>query len=332
MIFKPIINPYILLVIIILSLGFVGFTIIRSRGQRRKQWILRSVMVVLLIVMAFRPSITGGSANLGLSNFDVIFAIDTTNSMVAEDYDGNKPRLEGVKKDIQNLTKNLAGARFSVMTFDNNASVILPLTTDATATVTAANTVSQEISYYSLGSAIDKPVELLKKTLSEYQKSKPDRTRLLFYFGDGEQTIEAKPKSFSELNSLLDGGVVLGYGTEAGGRMKEFTGSDTFKNDEYITDYSSKDFTRKDALSKIDETNLKTIAKEIGGFYENRTKPTDTANIVKKLSVEKLEKTTVDVNATTDLYWLLGIPFVLLLLIDIRKIVEMLLEIKESNT
>jgi Ca-activated chloride channel homolog len=331
MIFKPLFHPLILLLLLAIMIGLTFVLLWRADKSKRKVWLTRLVMVLLLFIMALRPSLTGGQSKIGISNFDIVYAIDTTSSMVAEDYDGNKPRLDGVRSDIQKLTKDFAGARFSVVSFDSNTTQILPFTTDTTATVTAANTVSQEITYYSTGSSIDMPIDELKKIFSKSKDSKPDRVRLLFYFGDGEQTIDRQPNSFSTLKPLINGGAVLGYGTDKGGKMKEFSGYDTDEETRYIIDYSINDFKNRDALSKIDQDNLRKISTDIGGIYENRNTPADTVNIVKGISVPKLERTSVDVSATTDLYWLFALPFAALLLLDIRRLLDMLNEIKAGS-
>lgn len=89
-------------------------------------------------------------------------------------------------------------------------------------------------------------------------KAKPGRVQILFYFGDGEQTSDKKPKSFSAIRSLVQGGVVMGYGTDQGGPMKENVGYtlDPGEKVDYIKDYTSTDYAGdRTAISKIDEGN-----------------------------------------------------------------------------
>jgi Ca-activated chloride channel family protein len=248
--------------------------------------------------------------------------------MAAEDFDGNKTRLSGVRKDIENLTNNLAGARFSIIYFDSNAYSALPFTTDTTAVITQAKTLNQEITYYSRGSSIDRPLDLLKAQFENAEKNKPERARMIVYFGDGEQTADSEPKSFSELKKYLDGGLVLGYGTASGGKMKEYSGYASDKELPYIKDYSSKAFPVPDALSKIDETNLQNIASQLGVQYQRRAQNTDTSALAKSLNVGKLVKKTRDVKGSTDLYWIMTIFVAALLLFDIKRILDMREELK----
>src|SRR5690606_39283043 len=63
-------------------------------------------------------------------------------------------------------------------------------------------------------------------TLRAATKSSPDRSRMVFYLGDGEQTSSGEPESFKGGAKYVDGGAVLGYGTAEGGPMKKTTGRD----------------------------------------------------------------------------------------------------------
>ena len=92
----------------------------------------------------------------------------------------------------------------------------------------------------------------MKQQLIEAEKNSPERSRTIIYFGDGEQTVETSPKSFEPLKKYIDGGLVLGYGTAAGGRMKEYSDYSTSKEIKYIKDYSQRGYPIPDAISKID--------------------------------------------------------------------------------
>mgnify|MGYP000137204107 CR=1 FL=1 len=329
MIFKPIFNVWILLGVGVVCVALVALLTFKSTKERRTRWLARGGMVLLLLAMAFRPSVAGGVSQLGVTNYDVVFAIDTTSSMVAEDYDGTNPRLDGVRKDVADLSKELAGARFSIVSFNSASTLVLPYTTDTEAVNSAMGTVTPEITYYSKGSTIDQPLDLLKSHIAQNVKSKPGRVQVLFYFGDGEQTASNKPKSLSPLKSLVQGGAVMGYGTDQGGKMKENTGFDSDQKPEYIKDYSNKDsFETVEAVSKIDEGNLRTIAKDIGISYEHRTAPSGVGSITKSLQSQNLERSVKNGNTATDIYWILAVGLGILLLIELRRIIQMLSDIK----
>jgi Ca-activated chloride channel family protein len=218
-----------------------------------------------------------------------------------------------MKQDIIAITKELSGARFSVITFDREASLQLPFTTDATATNTTAEVLEPEITLYSAGSSIDTALPLLTKVLKSAQKDEPDRARIVFYLGDGEQTADGDPDSFKAIAKLVDGGAVLGYGTKAGGKMRERSGfSVAERNPPYIQDRSGDDIPAPDAVSKLDTDNLETIAREIGVDFHQRTEPGGADAIARGIDVGSTTSTDSETDAVNGIYWAFGIPLGLL--------------------
>jgi Ca-activated chloride channel family protein len=311
MILNPIIPIWLIIATAIAALALVVWRIISEPKAYRLSWIRRGLMIIALILICLRPMLPGGTAETGVSNLDVLFVVDTTGSMIAEDYDGDKTRLEGVRSDIKAIATNLAGARFAMITFDNDAYLAVPFTTDSTAVLTQANVARPVGTYYSNGSSIDVPIELTKKTLETAQK-KTGRIRVVFYMSDGEQTTDKKPASFAELKSLTNGGAVMGYGTEQGGRMKNVN-SYSNDDDSYV-DYYDSNYNTKDAISKIDESNLKNIAVDLDIDYYHRDKPDDAKKITEGIQSHLDENGD---NRTTsvynDVYWIPALAFLALL-------------------
>ena len=50
--------------------------------------------------------IPNGKAKTIADNLDILFVIDTTISMIAEDYDNNETRLSAVKKDCEYIIED----------------------------------------------------------------------------------------------------------------------------------------------------------------------------------------------------------------------------------
>jgi len=211
--------------------------------------------------------VPGGSVAVTATDLDVFFVVDTTSSTMAQDYDGDRPRLDGVRADVAAIAAGLPGSRFSLLTFDHETVTRLPLTTDSQALTTAMDVLQVETSTYSQGSSITVAGPDLDATLQRDRQAHPDRTRLVFYLGDGEQTAAANPTPFAFDTDLVGGGAVLGYGTARGGQMKE-TGTG---RDGLITDPT----TGAPAVSTIDEQALKDIAQQLAVPYLHRTSPQD---------------------------------------------------------
>ena len=275
-----------------------------------KKNIIEILIVILLFIINLRPMIKKENATIEENNLEVLFVIDNTISMNAEDYNGNNKRLDGVKKDCKEIIDTLTGAKYSIISFNNSAKVLMPFSKDATMATETIEIIEPIEELYARGSSLNTPLETIENTLkNSYEKSK-DIKRIVFFISDGEITDDSKLESFSSLKKYIDEGAVLGYGTEKGGNMKE---KDRYtEKEEYIYDYT-KGYNTK-ALSKIDESNLKQIANDLGIDYINM----NNKNLNNKLS--KISRLKSNNLATTnkqnydDIYYIF-IPFLLLLLV-----------------
>jgi Ca-activated chloride channel family protein len=309
-------------VIAVLSGGLAAFAVWRlvvSRGARaRLAWALRVAAVLLLVVIALRPVLPADPVQRARASggLEVYIAVDTTSSMAAEDWAGASPRLDGVKADIDEIATTLAGASFSLITFDAAAVQRVPLTSDASALRSASGVLAQEITNYSRGSSIDEPVELLGEVLTAAAEENPGQERVLFYLGDGEQTAATEPGSFEALAPLVSGGAVLGYGTAEGGRMLQFSGYvDPQASSPYIQDYGSG--TPVDAVSRIDERRLGAIASQLGVPYLHRGAGTSLRGLLGGFEVGDVTMSHGSQGARTELYWIAAIPLGLLALVQL---------------
>lgn len=267
MIFDPVAPWWLLGAVFVPLLVITVRMVARADGQRRHAWGRRTAMVAMVAVIAAAPGLDGGSAEARASSVDVVFVVDVTTSMGAEDYPGGI-RLDGARADVAELAEHLAGARFSLVTFARDAVVELPFTTDATALSTAMSVVEPESYLYATGSSIDRPLETLKALLDRAEESDPDRARVVFYLGDGEQTADSEPSSFAEIGEVVAGGAVLGYGTAEGGRMLQYDGFSEREDLDYVSDGNG-----GDAVSVLDEEALGEIADQLGVTYLHRSGP-----------------------------------------------------------
>jgi Ca-activated chloride channel family protein len=248
--------------------------------------------------------------------------------MAAEDYGpAGEPRLVGVRADIAEIASRLSGARFSLITFDAETVQRLPLTTDTSALVSGAEALNQEVTIYSSGSSISAPAGYLAERLAGDAEQYPDRTRVLFYLGDGEQTVARAPDSFEPVGTFVDEGAVLGYGTESGGRMRQFNGYDDGEADRpYITWFS--DGGMQDAVSRIDEVALASIATQLGVDYLHRTaeEPIDEALV--GITVGNVSAEREPVVDTPEFYWIFAIGFGMLALTEIGALAVALRDLR----
>ena len=312
--FTPIISVAGAVLFLVVALGFIVATTIVSKVKPLSA-IRRGLIAVALFIVAIGPGIYGPAEKTTFtSSNDIFIVLDTTGSVSAEDWDGDSTRLEGMRSDVAQIVEHFAGARFSLITFDAVALVRVPLTRDTSALVSAMEVVQPEMTLYSHGSSISEPRELLAETLESSQEAYPEHRRIVFYLGDGEQTADVKPESFADAGEFANAGIVLGYGTEKGGKM--LANSGLYANDddepEYIQDRSTSP--SKDALSTIDEDNLKAIAEELGISYAHRTAPGAIPGLdaIEDIADEAL--TELEARTVIPLYWVFALAaFVLLL-------------------
>ena len=331
MILDPLLPLWLLVPLAAVLVAFACWRLVVSPGWRvRLAWAMRVVSVLLLAVVVAQPVIPAKPAEQGVSEggLEVYIAVDTTSSMAAEDWAGDRPRLDGVKADIRSIATTLQGASFSLVTFDGAVTQRVPLTTDATALVSAGDVLTQEITAYSRGSSVDEAVPVLADLLGEAAAENPRQRRVLFYLGDGEQTSGLTPGSFESLAPLLAGGAVLGYGTAEGGRMRVFDGgfTDPSAPAVYIQDYASGE--PVDAVSRIDEPQLARIATELGVAYTHRSADSSIDPVLSAFDVGDVSTTEGARGVRTELYWIPAIPLGLLALVEIVLLAGALAELK----
>lgn len=312
----PIFDWWLIAILFVVPLGAVIFRLVVSFGSKRERnaWIRRLAILVLVLVMALRPSMPGASRAQGNNLLDVYFIVDTTISIKAEDYNGTKQRIEGIRQDVKDIAAKLAGARFSLISFNNSTVQELPLTSDASAIGAMVDTIQTASTWSANGSSIDAPVDKTKSELERIRKDNPQRGRVVFYMGDGEQTARSTPKSFDVLRGLISGGAVLGYGSSAGGRMLEdpIYGSEQQKYMR-VYDDSGKQI---EAVSRMDERNLNAIASQMGVKYTHRTQPGDVDALVEGIDISRIIAGSSEIDAYEDYYWVLAPGFIALVAWD----------------
>jgi len=307
---QPVLHP--LLLVLLCAAPAVIVVRALMTGPQRPLWALRLGMIIVVFAMLLRPGIPGGTSQTLATDTDIVIVVDTTASIIAEDWNGDEPRLNGVRADVQSIVDTYPGARFSLISFDAAAQLRLPLTTDATALMSSLDVMLPEITDQSRGSSISIANRMLTDTLSAAAKSSPDRSRMVFYLGDGEQTSSSEPESFKSSAKYVDGGVVLGYGTAEGGPMKKTTGRASQGVGDYI------EYQGERALSVIDEDNLKQISEQLGVEYQHRSADAEIA--LPEAPTSTTDYTTSgEVGNVVELYWILALVLIALVAVEIVR-------------
>ncbi|MBR6403302.1 MAG: VWA domain-containing protein [Eubacterium sp.] len=314
MITKPIIPVFVALPVLLIILCLY-IAVILKRHTRIRYKILGVLRIVAIIFLVFLINLRIMSkrynATVEMKNLDVLFVVDTTMSMWAEDYDGSKTRMSGVLKDTEYIIDELSGSNFGLIRFDNYAQVLCPFTQDHETVKDAFSTIKMPDRYYAKGTSLNTAYGEMKGLL-ESSSTKEERQTILFFISDGEITDNSALKTFKDLEPLVDAGAVLGYGTEKGGKMQ----AGTFY---YIQDSE----TYKDAVSVIDEGNLKRLADDLQIDYIHMGSTANVKYLVESikdgssLTMEKSDSVSYE-----DTYFLYVIPLVILLGIEMALFIR----------
>ncbi len=291
-------------------------------GMPTRAWLRRGLLVALLLLAMVRPGLPGGTAQAATSDLNVFFVVDTTTSMVAEDHGNGTPRMVGVRQDIMAIAAELPGARFSVLTFDTKGHIRMPLTTDTLALETITSVLEPQVTAYAKGSSISAARQVLAERLAAARDSHPERPRLVFYLGDGEQTSSTAPEPLGMGNGLVSGGAVLGYGTPAGGRMKENTGAESdggARESRYVQDAEG-----RDAVSVIDEGRLREIASQLQVPYVHRAAGDPAAPMLQQARPGTAESAANDASlpGKSELYWVFAAGAFALALVELGVVIR----------
>src|SRR5690606_20014990 len=113
---RPLVPLGLLLIMALPALVLTVHRATRGPARMRGSWWLRSGVVVVLLGLGLGPSVATVTDNqLGVA-VDVVFVVDRTGSMSAEDWsDAGLPRLDGVRHDLPALVAALPGARYSII-------------------------------------------------------------------------------------------------------------------------------------------------------------------------------------------------------------------------
>ncbi len=310
MITKPIIPLYIVIPLLGIILVCYIISLVRRDSALWKK-ILGGLRIGLILFLAFminlRPMDKRYNAEVEMKNLDVLFVVDTTISMWAEDYDGKNPRMEGVLKDTEYIIDELSGSNFGLIRFDNRSQILAPFTQDHETVKDAFSTISQPDVYYAKGSSLNKAYDDMKLLL-ESSSTKPERLTIVFFISDGEITDGSELMSFKELGPYVEAGAVLGYGTSKGGVMSTGSWGSHVRDPE----------TNQDAISKIDEDNLKQVAADLDIDYINMKSTSNIKYLVdsiksgSSLTIEKSDSVSYE-----DVYYMYAIPLVILLVLEL---------------
>ena len=217
---------------------------------------LKLIMLLLgiafLVISLVNPKMGSKLKTLKREGVDVVFALDVSRSMLAEDIAPN--RLEKAKQIISKIIDKLGSDRVGIIVYAGNSYPLLPITTDhAAASMFLQNANPDMVS--SQGTAINEALELAKT----YYNNNEQTNRFLVIISDGEDHQEETKQV--ALNLANEGVKIytVGVGGEKGGPIP-------LRLNGNMIGYK-KDNKGETVITKLMPTVLKGIAEAADGEY-----------------------------------------------------------------
>ena len=210
------------------------------------------VGVSMLIIALINPKIGTKIETFQRLGVDIVFAIDVSKSMLAEDI--SPSRMDKSKQLVGQVINNLGGDRIGIVAYAGKAFPQLPLTTDySSAKMFLQNMNTDMLS--SQGTAIDEAIRLS----STYFDKDESTERILFIVSDGEDhnNLTYDMAEIAAKNNITI--YSIGVGTEKGSPIP-------IKKNGIVMSYK-KDINGDVVITKLNKTYLENISDKTGGKF-----------------------------------------------------------------
>jgi Ca-activated chloride channel homolog len=272
----------------------------------------KSVLKIVILCLAFaslaialvNPKVGTKLETVKREGVDIVFAVDVSKSMLAEDIAPN--RLEKAKQLVTQIINNLASDRVGIIAYAGKAFPQLPITTDyASAKMFLQNMNTDMLS--SQGTAINEAIRLA----TTYFDDEEQTNRVLIIISDGEDHSEEAASLAEEANEEGIRIFTIGVGDVNGGPIPE-------RRNGVIANYK-KDSQGESVITRLDEETLNNIASLANGVYINGKNTNEVVETISEIlnAMDKKEFETKQFSDFKDQFqWFLGFA-VFFLLLDI---------------
>lgn len=255
-----------------------------------------------LILGLVNPKLGTKVETVKRQGIDIVFAIDVSKSMLAEDVAPN--RLEKSKQIVSQIINQLGSDRIGVVAYAGSAFPVLPLTTDYSVAKMFLQSMNPGM-VSSQGTSLDEAIQMSASYFDEDSKT----SKLVIMISDGEDHSEGVEGASEEANKNGLKIITIGVGTEKGGPIP-------LKRNGVVESFQ-RDQNDEIVVTKLNETTLKEIAKNTKGGYINGNNTKEVIDYVKN-ALDNIEKTEFEskqfANYQSQFQWLLGIAFFLFFL------------------
>ena len=226
----------------------------RSKFKPSLKLVILSLAIFLLVLGLMNPKIGTQLETVKREGVDIVFAIDVSKSMLAEDIAPN--RLEKSKRLVSAILNQLASDRIGIIAYAAQAIPQLPITTDYSAGKMFLQALNTEM-LSSQGTALDSAIDLSGTFFDDEDQT----NRVIFLISDGEDHSEEASNAASRAAALGIKIFTFGVGTEVGSPIP-------LKRNGVIESYK-KDFDGEVVITKRNQKILEAIAIATDGKYQD---------------------------------------------------------------
>lgn len=258
--------------------------------------------LIFLVLAMINPQMGTKMETFKRFGVDIVFAVDVSRSMLAEDIVPN--RLEKSKQLVNQIINTLNGDRIGIVAYAGKAFPQLPITTDYSSGKMFLQSMNTDM-ISSQGTAIDEAIQLA----TNYYDDESKIERILIIISDGEDHNDVSvdmAKIASEKGIII---YTIGVGKEKGAPIP-------IKKNGIIQSYK-KDNKGEVVITKLNRQVLVDIANQTGGEFIDGTETKFVVNRIGEIlkETEKKEFESKKFSEYKDQFqWFLAIGLLLLLI------------------
>lgn len=278
---------YLLFIIPVMTVFFILLQIWKKRTQKKFAHLpllkrltpeksdFKSTLKFLFLILGLafltlglvNPKIGTKLETVKREGVDIVFAVDVSKSMLAEDIAPN--RLEKAKRLVSEIINQLASDRIGIIAYAGQAFPQLPITTDYGAAKMFLQSMNTNM-LTSQGTAIDQAIELA----TTYYDDEDQTNRVLFIISDGEDHSEGATLNMVE--GATEEGIrifTIGVGKSKGAPIP-------IKR-KGVVESLKKDSQGEVVITKLNEDVLRDIAEDGNGEYVDGSNTEEAVEFIK---------------------------------------------------
>jgi Ca-activated chloride channel family protein len=274
----------------------------QSRFKATLKFVVLSLAVVCFCIALMNPKVGTKLETIKREGVDVVFAIDVSKSMLAEDVAPS--RLEKAQQLTAQIINKLVSDRVGIIAYAGKAVPQLPITTDYAAAKMFLQNMNTEM-LSSQGTAIDEAIQLSRTYFNDAEQT----NRVLVIISDGE---DHKDLSLDVAKAAAKEGIrifTIGVGSEKGGPIP-------LKRNGIVMRYK-KNQKGETVITKLNAKTLTAIAEKANGLF---IQGQNTKQVTEKFSeiLNNLEKKEFEAKTFSEFkdqfQWFLGLGLFFLIL------------------